>query len=168
MLRWTRLVACSVLAGLLPLSAAIAQQLYPDDQLVGTIWRSEGPFVWTSVDHGGAITQRTSDGNFVEFLGHRDGVYVFTINWWNEEAGVNVVEHGVMVSDGENSYVMLEAEATHPGITGDGFFRIIDADSAAMTQIGRLDDGSAAAFATPLMRVETPPAVPLPQSHPTR
>lgn len=167
MRRLLKVVALACLA-LLPLSAAVAQQLYPDDQLVGTIWRSEGPFVWTSVDHGGAITQRTSDGNFVEFLGHRDGVYVFSINWWNEDAGVNVVEHGVMVADGENSYVMLEAEATHPGITGDGFFRVIDADSADMTQIGRLDDGSAAAFATPLTRVETPPAVPLPPSHPTR
>ena len=168
MLGWNKVVAWVVCLALLPLSAAVAQQFYPDDQLVGTIWRSEGPYVWTSVDHGGAITQHTSDGNFVEFLGHRDGVYVFTINSWNEEAGVNVVEHGVMVSDGENSYVMRKAEGTHPGITGDGFFQIIDPNSAEMTQIGRLDDGSAAAFATPWMRVEAPPAVPLPQSHPTR
>jgi len=167
-----RLILATILMVLLPLTNALAQGFYPDEDLVGTIWASEAPYGWTSVDHTGEITHMTSDGNFIEILEYDDGVYAFMLNWWNIETELNVVEYGVMVSSRDNSYVMVEAEdrqgAEHVGITGDGFFRILDRDTAQIIQVGRLAGGAAGAFSNRLNRVEAPPNVPLPQNRPTR
>lgn len=168
----TRSVAATLLAVLLPLAGAAGQGLFPDEDLVGTIWASQEPFGWTSVDHTGEISHQTSDGNYVEILDYNDGVYVFMVNWWNLEAGLNVVEYGILVPSRDDSYVMLEAEdrqgVGHTGITGHGFFRIEDRNTARIIQVGRLADGGAGAFSNLLDRVEAPPNVPLPLSRPSQ
>ena len=171
MSRWGTIIGGVVLASIVSLAAASAQEIYPDDQLVGTMWSSQEPYGWTSVTHEGEITERTTDGNFLEILDYNDGVYVFMLNWWNEEAGLDVVEYGVLVSNGDNSFVIIEADdrtGDHGGIVGEGYFQISDRNTAQLIQLGFTADGSAAAFSSTVTRVEAPANVPLPQSPPSR
>jgi hypothetical protein len=167
-----RTIAAAAISACMTIAGVSAQDFYPDEALVGTMWASEGAFDWTSVDAAGEITHRTSDGNYLEILDVNDGIYVFMLNWWNDEAELNVIEYGVMVPSRDNSYAIIEADdrsgGGHSGIVGQGFFRILDRDTARLIQLGRLADGSAAAFSNVLNRVEAPPDVPLPENRPSQ
>ncbi|WP_421723484.1 hypothetical protein [Bauldia sp.] len=149
---------------------ALADEIMPIEALEGTVWASQESHDRTAIDANGDISLKESKDIYVAFGDLIDGVYTIKINWWNVEAGLNVVEYAVLLPESDNVYVYIEtthpADSSFPGIQGGGAFRVLDEDTATLTQAGRLLDGSASAFVTKLTRVEAPPEVPLAQTYP--
>ena len=149
---------------------AQASDFVTQDALKGTIWVAQSPHDRTTVTPKGEITVKQGKEIYLEFLDLIDGVYTVKIHWWNVSHNINVVEYAVMVPRSENLFVYSETEhpedSGFPGIQGHGSFRLIDYDTAELSQVGHLLDGSASAFITILKRADKRPEVPIPQTYP--
>jgi hypothetical protein len=151
-------------------AAAASSDFIPYDKLAGTIWMSESYHTRTAINIHGVIERKEGKEIYIQFLSPKNGVYPVKIHWWNEQHGIDVVEYGVLVREAENTYAYTEADhpdnSGFPGIAGSGTFRLLDASTARVSQLGRLLDGSAAAFVTRLHKVSKIPVVSVPQSYP--
>ncbi len=158
--------------GLLTLwsAAAAAEEIIPAEQLVGTVWATQSPYTWTKIDRHGQVDVYPSEGNAIEFLEFNGGVFAIRIRWWNSAKNLHVVEHGVLVPAGENRFHYIEVEhpdtPDFPGISGHGFFWVVDRDAAELSQVGHLSDGTAAGFLIQYKRVEAAPAPEIPVTYP--
>ncbi|MCP4382910.1 MAG: hypothetical protein GY798_16070 [Hyphomicrobiales bacterium] len=170
MSKLTNWLAAGTAASLLPLVSASAESVFSNQDLVGTIWATEAPFEWTRVDGSGNITVTVSDGHSFEVLDFNGGVFAIKIHWWSVKNDVSVVEYGVMVESRDNSFTYAEVDhaedSRYPGIHGEGFFRVVDADNAEVFQLGNLLDGSAGAFSIKLVRAEEATDTSIPVTHP--
>lgn len=141
--------------------------------LNGTVWEANKSHIRMSIGRDGKIEKAKGQKVYVQFLDYADGVYAVKIHWWSVEDSLNVIEYGVMVHEIESTYAYIEAahpkDSTFPGISGSGFFRIIEGDGeprAEFSQMGRMLQGHASAFLSILEKVEKAPDVPLPQTYP--
>lgn len=154
--------------------AANADEIQRPGFLKGTVWEAKQPHKRMSVGPQGQIVTAKGQRLYVEFLDFVEGVYAVKVHWWSVEDNLNVVEYGVMVHEIETTYAYIEADhpadSTFPGISGSGFFRVIDGESgnrAEFSQMGRMLNGHASAFINVLERVKRAPDVPVKQTYPT-
>lgn len=168
---FVRWIAAACVGTIIPFANAIASdEVIPAGELAGTFWVSETPYELTRVSPGGDTEVRTMKV-VLYVLDHNSGAYSIKANWWNEQSGANVVEHGVMVHAGPNRFAYEEMpnfeDKEFPGVSGGGVFQVIDQDTAEYYQIGRFSDGAVGAFATTLTRVAEPPTAPMEPTYPT-
>ena len=164
----------TLMLGLLILTqptASIAEdEIVPWDSLKGTVWLASESHNRLSINQLGKISRDKGQHVYVQFLDLADEVYAIKIHWWSTSAKINVVEYAVLVPSTPNSFSYTEAthprDSGFPGIQGRGTFTIIDENTAELTQVGRLLDGSASALATVLKRVDKAPDVPVAQTYP--
>jgi hypothetical protein len=170
MSKFVRAACVSVFAFLATGSLSHADNIIARDALQGTIWMAETTHDRATINASGKLDVKEGKEIYVEFMELIDDVHVIKIHWWNTSNKINVVEYGVLVPGGENHFVYSEAQhapgSGFPGIQGQGSFRLINDNTAQLTQIGHLIDGSASAFATDLKRVDKAPEVPIPQTYP--
>jgi hypothetical protein len=149
---------------------ADADEIIPIASLAGTVWAASEPHDRTTIAADGTISLKESKDIFVAFGDLIDGVYTVKVNWWNVDAGLNVVEYAVLVPEEENVFDYIEVahpqDSGFPGIQGFGTFEVLDENTAKFTQAGRLLDGSASAFVTELTKVDKEPTVPIAQTYP--
>ena len=159
-----------VLAAMLAGNAALANNLFTPEALVGTIWASEKPYSFTVIDLEGKSRTVPSEGNYFEILGYEGKVFTGVFHWWDKATGFNVLEYATMIQTGDNTYKYNEVrhapDSGFPGTEGWGEIRILDRDKMTLYQIGNRADGSAAAFWVTLKRVEVRPKVDMPLSYP--
>ncbi|MEM8743024.1 MAG: hypothetical protein AAGF14_00140 [Pseudomonadota bacterium] len=167
-------VCVALMFGLLvlaqPAASIAAEEIVPRDSLKGTIWQATDSHDRLTIDQRGKIERKEGKDIYIEFLDLADEVYAIKIHWWNVAAKINVLEYAVLVPGTANNFSYTEAlhppNSGFPGIQGHGTFRIIDQNSAELTQVGRLVDGSASAFVTTLKRVDKAPEISVPQTYP--
>ena len=168
-----------VLTAILALPAvcvpAGADEIKSPGFLNGTVWESKRSHIRTSIGRDGKIERAEGQNAYVQFLDYEDGVYAVKIHWWSVEDNLNVIEYGVLVHEIESTYAYIEAAhpegSSFPGISGSGFFRIIEGDGeprAEFSQMGRMLHGHASAFLSILEKVDKAPDVPLPQTYPPK
>ena len=167
----TAIALTAGLAGFAPAATgAIAEEILPPESLAGTIWASTEPHARTTIGADGKISLKEGKDITIAFGDRVDEVYTIEIRWWNVEAGLNVAEYAVVVPEAENVYAYVEPhhpkDSGFPGIEGHGTIRIVDETTIEFSQVGRLTDGSASAFATRLTKVDAEPEVPLAQTYP--
>lgn len=151
--------------------AALGADYVPYDSLAGTVWLSQKYHTRTTINTAGEAAYKEGKRIYLKFLEQTDGVYTVQVHWWNESAGIHVVEYGVLVQAAENEYTYIEPEhpedSGFPGIAGYGTFELVDAETAEYSQLGRLADGSASGFVVKMKRVENAPEIPVPQTYPS-
>lgn len=160
-------------AFLLPMMAGspvLADSIYDNESLDGSVWFSAAPHDRVSVDAHGNISLRKGKQIYVQFLGNTGDVRVVMFHWRNVGHRINVSEYALLVPVTENIYAYHEVDhpgdAPFPGIRGEGQFKIIDSDTAELFRIGTLIDGQASALVTKLTRVARPLEVPVPPTFP--
>ncbi|MCB1495779.1 MAG: hypothetical protein KDJ86_08340 [Bauldia sp.] len=150
--------------------SAFADEIIPQGSLAGTIWASTDSHDRTTIGVDGKISLKEGKDIYIRFGDLVDEVYTIETHWWNIDAGLSVVEYAVAVPEEDNVYAYVEphhpSDSGFPGIEGHGTIHIIDANTIDFSQVGRLTDGSASAFATQLTRVDKAPEVPIPQTYP--
>lgn len=150
--------------------ASMAEPYIPTNEMAGTIWVAKAPPTWTSIDSSGKTTVSEADYLYVKFRAERESADVICLHWWNEEAGVSVMEFAMVLPEGENVFAYTEVnqsqDSSFPGIHGSGRFTLLDDGTASFTQMGHLADGSAAAFVAELERVDEEPQTPIPHTFP--
>ena len=142
--------------------------------LKGTIWVGKNTHRRVSVTTDGDIQIKEGKDIYVHFVEKVDDIYVIEVRWWNESAGLNVLEYGVLTRVSPNIYRYIEADHhsfgvpifNFPGIIGRGTFELKGRNTAELIQIGHLVDGSASGFTTLLERADELPDVPVPQTYP--
>lgn len=147
--------------------------LSPDD-LEGTIWVGEELHRRVTVSPCGDVSIKEGKDIYVHFTQRIDDIFVIEVNWWNEEAGINVLEYGVLAQIAPNEYHYVEADHPEarrkrdefPGIIGQGTFELVSEDRAKLIQVGNLIDGSASGFTTFLEPADELPEVPVEQTYP--
>ncbi|MEM8561985.1 MAG: hypothetical protein AAGF57_07100 [Pseudomonadota bacterium] len=154
---------------------AVADEMTSPGFLNGTVWEADDPHIRMSITRDGKIEKAKGQKVYLQFLDYEDGVYAVKIHWWSVSDNLNVIEYGVLVHELESTYAYIEAghpkDSTFPGISGSGFFRIIEDDgglSAEFSQMGRMLHGHASAFLSILEKVDKAPDVPLPQTYPPK
>jgi hypothetical protein len=160
-----------------PIGAASASDqdeiLSPDD-LEGTIWVGEELHRRVTVSPCGDVTIKEGKDIYLHFKQRVDDIFVIEVRWWNEEAGINVLEYGVLSQIAPNEYHYVEADHpdprrepdAFPGIVGQGTFELLADDRAKLIQVGNLIDGSASGFTTFLVPADELPHVPIEQTYP--
>lgn len=160
------------------LAIAVGQSVNAGGQgelaLNGTIWVAMDTHRQVSVTADGDIEIKEGKDIYVHFVEKVDDIYVIEVRWWNESAGLNVLEFGVLTRISPNVYRYIEADHhsfgvpafNFPGIIGRGTFELRGRNKAELIQIGHLIDGSASGFTTVLERANELPYVPVPQTYP--
>lgn len=138
----------------------------PDD-LEGTIWFSEEPHRRVTVTFDGDIEVKEGKEIYVHFRERIDDIFVIDVRWWNEDANIHVLEHGVLTRIEGNQYRYTESDhdascdrGEFPGIIGRGTFELLSEGHAELIQIGHLIDGSASGFTAFVQRVDDFPPLP--------
>ena len=142
--------------------------------LKGTIWVAKERHRRVTVSTDGTIEIKEGKEMYVRFLEKIDDIFVIEVRWWNTDAGINVLEHGVLTKVSPNIYRYIEADHLEsgmpnynfPGIIGRGTFELRGKNTAKLIQIGHLIDGSASGFTTVLERSDSLPEVPVDQTYP--
>lgn len=151
-----------------------AEDFIAPDELEGSIWFSEREHRRVTVTTCGDIEVKEGKNIYIRFLERVDDIFVIEVRWWNEQQGLNVLEHGVLTQIEPNEYFYVEADHEDarrrrdqfPGIIGQGTFELLSKDEAKVIQLGNLIDGSASAFTTTVTRVDHLPEAPIDQSYP--
>jgi len=91
---------------------ADADEIIPIASLAGTVWAATEPHDRTTIGADGTISLKESKDIFVAFGDLIDGVYTVKVNWWNVDAGLNVVEYAVLVPEEENVFDYIEVDDT--------------------------------------------------------
>lgn len=160
--------------GLGAASASTEGELLSPDDLEGSIWVGEELHRRVTVSPCGDVSIKEGKDIYVHFMERIDDIFVIEVRWWNEEAGINVLEHGVLAQIAPNEYHYVEADHPDarrprdefPGIVGQGTFELLAEDEAKLIQVGNLIDGSASGFTTKLVPADELPDVPVEQTYP--
>ena len=142
--------------------------------LEGSIWLSKMEHTRVAVTVDGKQEIKKGKNLYLRFLSRTDDIYVIEIRWWNEKAGINILEYGVLTSVGPGLFQYVETDPIRGGntltkfvgISGQGYFRLVGETTAEIIQMGHLNDGSAAAFTSVLEKTDILPTISVPQTFP--
>ena len=145
-----------------------AREIAPRGWLEGTVWISTASHERLAIDRPGKSARNNGTDIYIYFLLRAEDTYFIDVHWWNASDKSNVSASAVLTPKGENSFSY--SGAFHPpgsddsDIQGHGMFRIIDNNTAELTLVGQLADGSSSTFVTNLHRVDIKLFTPLAQS----
>ena len=139
-------------------------EILPYGPLDGTIWMSTASRERLRNDHPGKAARENGTEISIyilasfEFLTPRERVYSVKIDDWSRGANSHVSNSATLVSNGENNFILTEHSprplSNFSGTKGHGLFRVIGKDTAELTDVRRLSDGSAHTSVTTLHRVD--------------
>ena len=136
-----------------------ADESAPSRSLDGTIWMSTESLDLSQDDHLAKFTRNMGTDIVIYFWNaDRDG-YIVKVDRLNAGPNTNFNTHAHLISNGKNSYIYQEVYprplTDFPSRKGHGIFRIVDANTAELTDVRRLRDGSVHTFVIKLHRLDT-------------
>lgn len=162
------LMALLVLSHTTPSNAA--DESAPSRSLNGTIWMSTKSLDLSQANHLAKFT-RNMGTDIVIYFWHADrNGYTVKVDRLNAGPKTDFNTSAHLIPNGENSYIYQEwyprPLTDFPGRKGHGIFKIIDANTAELTDVRRLRDGSAHTFVIKLHRLDTRFGSPVAQTRP--
>ena len=147
------------------LDRGLLHEILPYGPLDGTIWMSTASRAQLQTDRPEQATRDKGAEIDIHILASfevqnpLESGYSIKVNKWKKSGNPDVNKSATLVSNGENSFVYTE-HSSRPlsdfsGAKGHGIFRIIDKDTAELTDVRQLADGSAQTSVTTLHRVDT-------------
>lgn len=144
-----------------------------DDELVGTVWVTEGGFDSILISPSGVSEPNSTTNSVLRILETRGGGYTISFHWWSEQQNANVVEYGVMVQIEGDLYAYTEVDNTDKegffGFSGNGYIKFDETkEMLTYSQLGIRADGSSFAFRTTMKKTDNPPEPPMPATYPVK
>ncbi len=143
----------------------------PSRSLKGTIWMSAESLDLSGDDHLAKFTRDMGTDIVIYVWSTYSDSYSVKVDRLNvgPKTDSNMLAH--LIQNGKNSYIYKEVHhrplTDFPSRKGHGIFRIIDSNTAELSDVRRLDDGSAHTFVIKLHRLDTRFSNPVAQNRPS-